>query len=61
VNCWFFKQPDGRAVSGCGYRAQDMIDDSIDDGIGDKVDNKLGELSKLINNPSAAGLLQSGP
>ena len=48
-NRWFFKRPDGRAVPSCGYRAQDMIDDGIDDDI--------VELSNLINNPSAEGLL----
>jgi hypothetical protein len=48
-NRWFFKRPDGRAVPSCGYRAQDMLDDGIDDGI--------VELSNLINNPSAEGLL----
>jgi len=32
-------------VPGCGFRAQDIIDDSI------------YELSNLINNPSAEGLL----
>jgi len=57
VNCWFFQRPDGRAVPSCGYRAQDVIDDSIDDGIGDKIGNNIGELSELINNPSAEGLL----
>jgi len=58
-NHWFFKRPDGRAVPSCGYRAQDMIDDSIDDGIGDKNGNNLDELSRLINNPSAEGLLSA--
>jgi hypothetical protein len=48
-NRWFFKRPDGRAVPSCGYRTQDMIDDGIDDGI--------VELSNVINNPSAEGLL----
>jgi hypothetical protein len=50
-NRWFFKRPDGRAVPSCGYRAQDMLDDGIDDGI--------VELSNLINNPSAEGLLSA--
>jgi hypothetical protein len=44
-NDWFFKRPDGRAVPECGYRAQDTIDDDI------------GDVSKLINNPPAGGLL----
>ena len=44
-NRWFFKRPDGRAVPSCGYRLQDRIDDDI------------FELSDLINNPSAEGLL----
>ena len=44
-NRWFFKRPDGRAVPACGYRANDIIDD----------DNR--DVSKLINNPSAEGLL----
>ncbi len=48
-NRWFFKRPDGRAVPSCGYRVQDMIDEGIDDTISD--------LSKLLNNPSAEGLL----
>jgi hypothetical protein len=48
-NRWFFKRPDGRAVPSCGYRSQDMIDDGIDDG--------RVELSNLLNNPSAEGLL----
>ncbi|MFB3105114.1 MAG: HNH endonuclease signature motif containing protein, partial [Pseudomonadales bacterium] len=48
-NRWFFKRPDGRGVPSCGYRAQDTSDDSIDDNIFD--------LSNLINNPSAEGLL----
>ena len=47
-NRWFFKRPDGRAVPSCGYRSQDMIDNGIDD---------IDELSNLINNPSAEGLL----
>ena len=46
-NRWFFKRPDGRAVPGCGYNAQDMIDDDIDD--------ETGELSMPINYPSAEG------
>jgi hypothetical protein len=52
-NRWFFKRPDGRAVPSCGYRSQDMIDDGIDDG------NTISELSNLINNPSAEGLLSA--
>ena len=44
-NHWFFKRPDGRAVPACGYRASDIIDDDI------------GEVSELINNPPAGGLL----
>jgi len=50
-NSWFFKRPDGRAVPSCGYRAQDMIDEGIDDGI--------DELSNVINNHSAEGLLSA--
>ena len=46
-NHWFFKRPDGRAVPSCGYRAEDTIDD---DFAGD-----IGELSKVINKPSAEG------
>ena len=52
-NRWFFKRPDGRAVPSCGYQAQDMIDDDIDQYI----DNRTGELSRSINNPSAEGFL----
>jgi hypothetical protein len=44
-NHWFFKRPDGRAVPACGYRANDMIDDDI------------GDVSTLVNNPPAGGLL----
>jgi len=44
-NHWFFKRPDGRAVPACGYRRQDTLDDDI------------GDVSKLINNPPAGGLL----
>ena len=51
-NRWFFKRPDGRAVPSCGYRAQDRIDEGSD-GIG----SNIGDLSRLINNPSAEGLL----
>ncbi len=51
-NRWFFKRPDGRAVPSCGYRAQDMIDDDIDD-----IDDTISEHSRLLNNPSAEGLL----
>ena len=50
-NHWFFKRPDGRAVPSCGYQAQDMIDDDIGD-----VDVITGELSRVINYPSAEGL-----
>jgi len=51
-NHWFFKRPDGRAVPSCGYQTQDMIDDDIG-----HIDYSTGELSKLINYPSAEGLL----
>ncbi|MCH7979942.1 MAG: DUF222 domain-containing protein [Proteobacteria bacterium] len=51
-NRWFFKRPDGRAVPACGYRAQDMIDDSIDN-----IGNNIDDLSGLIINPSAEGLM----
>jgi len=44
-NRWFFKRPDGRAIPACGYRTQDTIDDDI------------GNVSELINNPPAGGLL----
>jgi hypothetical protein len=44
-NHWFFKRPDGRSVPACGYRIQDTIDDDI------------GDVSELINNPPAGGLL----
>ena len=44
-NQWFFKRPDGRAVPNCGYHSQDMTDDDI------------GDVSELLNNPSAGGLL----
>jgi hypothetical protein len=46
-NRWFFKRPDGRAVPSCGYRVQDTIDDDT------------GELSTMINYPSAEGLLSA--
>ena len=52
-NRWFFKRPDGRAVPSCGYRSQDVIDGSIDNDI----ENNISELSTLVNNPSAEGLL----
>ncbi|MCH7981354.1 MAG: HNH endonuclease, partial [Proteobacteria bacterium] len=52
-NRWFFKRPDGRAVPSCGYRVQDRIDNDRNDTIGDNID----DLSGLINNPSAEGLL----
>jgi len=42
---WFFRRPDGRAVPSCGYQAQDMTDDDI------------GDVSELLNNPPAGGLL----
>ncbi len=48
-NRWFFKRPDGRAVPSCGYRAQDTIDDDID--------VITGEVSELINYPSAEGFV----
>ncbi len=44
-NQWFFRRPDGRAVPNCGYHAQDMMDDDV------------GDLSELLNNPPAGGLL----
>jgi len=44
-NRWFFRRPDGQAVPACGYRVTDTIDDDI------------GEISGLINNPPAGGLL----
>ncbi|MCH8100658.1 MAG: DUF222 domain-containing protein [Proteobacteria bacterium] len=44
-NHWFFRRPDGRAVPNCGYHAQDMMDDDV------------GDLSELLNNPPAGGLL----
>jgi hypothetical protein len=44
-NQWFFRRPDGRAVPNCGYQARDMTDDDI------------GDLSELLNNPPAGGLL----
>jgi hypothetical protein len=53
-NRWFFKRLDGRAVPSCGYRAQDMIDGGIDD-----IGNAFSELSNVINNPSAEGLLSA--
>ncbi len=46
-NHWFFKRLDGMAVPVCGYQVRDMIDDDIGD--------KTGELSSVINNPSAEG------
>lgn len=46
-NRWFFKRPDGRAIPACGYRTQDTIDDDT------------GDVSELINNPPAGGLLSS--
>jgi hypothetical protein len=48
-NHWFFKRPDGKAVPNGGYSAQDMIDDEIG--------NENDELSELLNNPPAGGLL----
>ena len=44
-NHWFFRRPDGRAVPNCGYQARDMTDDDI------------GDISDLLNNPPAGGLL----
>ncbi len=41
----YFKRPDGRAVPACGYSSKDMIDD------------ELGDVSELLNNPPAGGLL----
>jgi len=46
------RQFDERAVPSCGYQTQDMIDDDIGD-----IDYSTGELSKLINYPSAEGFL----
>jgi hypothetical protein len=54
-NRWIFKRPDGRAVPGCGYRLQDVIDDDI----GGDVEDDFSELSKAVNNPSAEGFLAS--
>ena len=51
-NRWFFRRPDGRAVPSCGYRAQDRIDEGSDN-----IGNNIDDLSGLINNPSAEGLL----
>jgi hypothetical protein len=48
-NHWFFKRSDGMAVPNHGYSAQDMIDDDIG--------NDNDELSELLNNPPAGGLL----
>ncbi len=42
---WFFKRPDGRAVPACGYSTKDTIDDDDEN------------LSELLNNPPAGGLL----
>ena len=39
----------------CGYQAQDMLDDDIGD-----IDYSMGELSRVINYPSAEGLLTAG-
>ena len=44
-NRWFFKRPDGRAVPACGYSTRDIMDDDFK------------EVSDLINNPPAGGLL----
>jgi len=44
-NHWFFKRPDGRAVPACGYHTLDIMDDDIE------------EVSELLNNPPAGGLL----
>ena len=51
-NHWFFKRPDGQAVPSCGYQVEDMLDDDIGD-----IDYSTGELSRLINYPSAEGFL----
>jgi len=50
-NQWFFKRPDGKTVPNSGYSAKDTIDDDIG--------NDNDELSKLLNNPPAGGLLSS--
>jgi len=47
-NRWFFRRPDGKAVPACGYCVTDTIDDYDDDN---------ENLSGLINNPPAGGLL----
>jgi hypothetical protein len=44
-NRWFFKRPDGRSVPARSYRAKDMLDGAAED------------VSELINNPPAGGLL----
>ena len=43
-NRWFFRRPGGAAVPECGYHGRDMIDD------------ETGDVSGLLNNPSAEGL-----
>ena len=50
-NRWFFKRPDGRAVPSCGYRSHDVMDETFDP--------ETGELSRLLNNPSAEGLFNT--
>lgn len=50
-NRWFFKRPDGRAVPSCGYRSHDVMDESFDP--------ETGELSNLLNHPSAEGLFSA--
>jgi len=56
-NKWFFKRPDGRAVPSCGYQAQDMIDEELGNDISDSIGNTIRKLSKVVNHPSAEGLL----
>jgi hypothetical protein len=48
--------PAGRVPS-CGYHTKDMIDDDIGNDISDSIGNTIRKLSKVINNPSAEGLL----
>jgi hypothetical protein len=48
-NHWYFKRPDGKAVPNCGYSAKDMVDDDIG--------SENDELSELLKNPPAGGLL----
>jgi len=56
-NKWFFKRPDGLAVPSCGYQPEDMIDDELGNDISDSIGNTIRKLSKVINYPSAEGLL----